>query len=76
MNIRLSCAVLALAALGSAAPTLAQKTPDQLRAQRAEKLAKPVFKAANWILDYDKAREQAKKDGKLLLTYFTRSYSP
>jgi len=34
-----------------------------------------VFQKAPWVMDYDKAREQAKKDGKLLFTYFTRSYA-
>ena len=54
-----------------------EKTPEQLVEQRAEKLAKPVFHEADWIInDYDKAKAVAKKEGKWILTYFTRSYSP
>ncbi len=49
---------------------------ERLRAQRSEKLAKPVFKNAAWRLDYDAARREAEADGKLILTYFTRSYAP
>ena len=48
---------------------------DELIVEREKKLAKPVFKHANWLFDYDEAREEAKKQGKLLFTYFTRSYA-
>ena len=48
---------------------------ESLKAKRAEKLAKPVFQNAKWELDYDKARETAKKQGKWVLAYFTRSYA-
>ena len=58
-------------------PTLpAQKSQPQLVEQRAEKLAKPFVTSAPWMLDYDKARAAAKKQDKILLAYFTRSYSP
>lgn len=53
----------------------APKTPEELTKLRAEKLAKPVFQKAAWIADYDEARAQAKKDGKLIFAYFTRSYA-
>ena len=52
------------------------KTQGELEAQRAKKLAKPVFKLANWVMDYDEARTRAKAEGKLILTYFTRSFAP
>ncbi|MBL8724049.1 MAG: hypothetical protein JNK49_08380 [Planctomycetes bacterium] len=42
---------------------------------RTKKLAKPVFQKAPWVMDYDQARQQAKQEGKLLFTYFTRSYA-
>ena len=51
------------------------KSQDELITERENKLAKPVFHEANWIFDYDEARAEAKKQGKLLFTYFTRSYS-
>ena len=54
---------------------LPAQSQDDLIAERAKKLAKPIFKEANWIFDYDEARREAKKQGKLLFTYFTRSYA-
>jgi hypothetical protein len=66
-----------LALLASLAPAQNRPQPsqDSLKEKRTEKLAKPVFQKAPWVTDYDKAREQGKKDGKLLFTYFTRSYA-
>ncbi|HEX5052190.1 MAG TPA: hypothetical protein VFZ65_10490 [Planctomycetota bacterium] len=65
------------ALLASLLPAQQRPTPSQqdLQKMRAEKLAKPVFEKANWIADYDKARETAKKQGKLIFAYFTRSYA-
>ena len=57
-----------------AGPMPAQ-SQDDLKKKRAEKLAKPVFKNAAWTTDYDAARKRAKEEGKLVLTYFTRSYA-
>ncbi len=57
------------------AAALPGQSQADLIAERAKKLAKPLFKKANWIFDYDEARAEAKKQGKLLFTYFTRSYS-
>ena len=54
---------------------LSAQSQDDLIAERAKKLAKPIFKEGNWIFDYDEARAEAKKQGKLLFTYFTRSYA-
>lgn len=66
-----------LAAFAAFAPAQSRPAPNQddLKAKRTEKLKKPVFTKAPWVTDYDKAREQAKKEGKLLFTYFTRSYA-
>lgn len=75
MNLR---HILPLAALlGALLPAQNRQQPsqEQLTQLRADKLAKPVFQKAPWVMDYDKAREQAKKDGKLLFAYFTRSYA-
>ena len=46
----------------------------RLRARRAEKLAKPVFSAALWHTDFDRARAVAASEGKIILAYFTNSY--
>jgi|RhiMethySRZTD1v2_1073278.scaffolds.fasta_scaffold00406_34 hypothetical protein len=53
-----------------------ERSQDEYKQMRAEKLAKEVFKKASWIRDYDKARETAKQEGKLIFAYFTRSYVP
>lgn len=65
MNI----AVLAALVLG-----LAQG--DGLEAKKAEKLKSEFLKKAPWSLDYDKAREEAKKRGTPIFAVFSRSYSP
>ncbi len=49
---------------------------ESLIAKKEKKLAEDWLKNANWILDYDKARETAKKEKKLIFTYFARSYAP
>lgn len=65
---------LLAAALPAQGP--AQKdSPEQLKAKRTEKLAKDVFKKAPWTFDYDAARAEAKKTGKPIFAYFTRSYA-
>ena len=48
----------------------------ELQAKYEKKVAKDFVSHGNWILDYDVARAKAKEEGKLLFTYFTRSYSP
>ena len=40
-----------------------------------EKLKESWLVDGGWITDYDKAREEAKKSGKLIFAYFTRSYA-
>ena len=57
------------------APQGQEKSQEELVKMRDEKLALPVFDKADWTFDYDKARERAKKEGKLIFTYFSRSYS-
>ncbi len=66
-----------LTALGVGTPLPAQARPSQqdLIEQREEKLESRFLQKANWILDYDEAREVAKQQGKLIFTYFTRSYA-
>ena len=40
-----------------------------------KKLKEPWLVEGGWITDYDKAREEAKKSGKLIFAYFSRSYA-
>ena len=67
--------VPALLGLAMAAPAAAQGE-ETLESKLENKLAKSFVTHGNWILDYDEAREIAKKEGKLIFVYFTRSYSP
>lgn len=65
-----------LATLTLSASLLAQqKSQEELIQMRDDKLAKPVFALANWNTDYDAVRAEAKKSGKLIFAYFTRSYA-
>ena len=65
----------ALLAIAFTPDLTAQPGQADLIAERAKKLAKPVFQKADWIFDYDQARAEAKKQQKLLFTYFTRSFA-
>src|ERR1700690_3491752 len=49
---------------------------QDLVAKRDEKLKSEFLKKADWITDYDKARETAKSSGKVMFTLFSRSYAP
>ena len=68
-------AVIAGSLALTAALPAQQKSQEELITEREKKLAKPLFQEANWIFDYEQAREEARTQGKLLFTYFTRSYS-
>lgn len=70
-TIPISISILALAVLLPAQ----QKNQEELKQLRAEKMAKEVFKKADWSFDYDAARAKAKKTGKPIFAYFTRSYA-
>ncbi len=61
-------ALLALAAGGAA-------RAGDLEDKRDALLKEGWLKKADWITDYDKAREEAKKSGKMIFGYFTRSYA-
>lgn len=76
MYIRQLTAIAVLTSLCAALPAQ-QKGPsqEQLKQQREEKLGKEVFTKADWTFDYDKARAEAKKSGKLIFAYFSRSYA-
>jgi len=63
-------AVATMVAIGSSA--FGQSAEEK----RDKKLASEFLKKSAWITDYDKAREEAKKSGKPIFGYFTRSYAP
>src|SRR5262249_33868535 len=78
MNRRLPSvrATFALTALALANLPATAQSPQELRQKLDAKLAKAEFKQAPWLTDYEAARAKAKAEGKLVLAYFTRSYSP
>lgn len=61
--------------LGFCAAVSAQQGQDALIQKRDAKLKAAFLAKAAWITDYDKAREEAKKSGRLIFAYFTRSYA-
>lgn len=67
--MRTLLAVLALTLSASA-------QEDDLVAKRDAKLKSEFLKKADWITDFDKARETAKSTGKVIFTVFSRSYAP
>ena len=71
---RLLTLATAAALLLGAAPAFAQ-SPDDLKQKLEAKLQEPWTKSPEWITDYDKAREEAEKTGKVIFAYFTRSYA-
>ncbi len=67
---------LALALSTFAAQTWAQQpSQDELKKRKSDKLAADFLKKAGWVADFAAAKEEAKKSGKLVFAYFTRSYS-
>ncbi len=77
MRARISATALALLIGAFAASAAnAQRSQEELKARYEKKLKKEFLQKASWFTDYDEARAEAKAKGKLILTYFTRSYSP
>lgn len=67
------------ATIAPAAPAAAQDPAEQqakFKELYAQKLKKEFIANGGWLTDYDQARKLAKEQGKLLFTYFSRSYSP
>lgn len=56
--------------------TAASASTDDLQEKYEKKLAKEFVGYGNWITDYDVALSTAKKQGKVLFVYFSRSYAP
>lgn len=48
----------------------------ELQKRYEEKVSKDWLKKANWSLELEDALARAKKEGKPVFAYFTRSYSP
>lgn len=65
-----------LLALGAFAGTAVAQDQSDMQARYEKKLNKDFVSFGGWITDYDVARETAKKEGKVIFAYFSRSYSP
>ena len=52
----------------------AQQTDLQEKYQK--KISQEWFTKGGWTDDYGAARARAKKEGKVIFTYFTRSFAP
>ncbi len=52
-----------------------EKSPEEFTRLFEEKSAKPWIRKGAWLTDFDEACAQAKKQGKLVFAYFTRSYA-
>ena len=70
--------ILSTLALLVAAPGLiAQgKSQEELKKLYDHKVNEAWYTDGGWIADFAAAKARAKKEDKLLFTYFTRSYSP
>ena len=70
---RLSLLSLPLALLAQGACGQSQ---EALQERYEAKIGQDWFVDGGWSDDYDAVRARAKKEGKVILVYFTRSYSP
>jgi len=52
-----------------------QKSVKELTDLYEKKVAKDFVQKGGWILDWDEASALARKEGKPIFAYFTRSYS-
>ena len=64
-----------LVCVAATAVASAQGDQAELVKKRDDKLKAEFFKKATWITDFDQAKAEAKKSGKLIFAYFTRSYA-
>lgn len=72
--------LLLAAALFLVLPSFASAQPkspsqDDLKKQKEKLLQDPFLKNGSWTTDYEKALAEAKKSGKPIFVYFTRSYA-
>jgi hypothetical protein len=68
-------ALLSLGRVARADDATEEKRQAQYKTNRDALLKEEWLKKADWITDYDKARAEAKKSGKTIFGYFTRSYA-
>ncbi|NUN50685.1 MAG: hypothetical protein HUU15_17905 [Candidatus Brocadiae bacterium] len=66
---------LALSIL-SALTATAGPSQEELIKKRDKKLGEAWVTKQPWFTDYAKAKAEAAKSGKIIFTYFSRSYSP
>jgi len=52
-----------------------KQTPEELTKRYEKMLESPWIAKGHWIVDYDEARARAKREGKLIFVYFSRSYA-
>lgn len=71
-------ALTPMALIALAQPLLAQRSYDQekMKASYAEMQTHSWFTDGGWITDFDVAKATAKKTGKPIFAYFTRTYAP
>ena len=64
---------------GLAVPVMAASqstSPEEYQKRYEEKISKDWLKKADWSLDLEASLARAKKEGKPVFAYFTRSYAP
>lgn len=59
-----------------ATPVAAQDAEMTLQEKYDEHVAAEWVSHGNWMTDYDAALAKAKKEGKYVFAYFSRSYAP
>ncbi len=71
--------LVALCGLAFAPDVFAQRrlpSQSELEKRKQKKLRSTFLKQARWVKDFDKAKKESRRSGKLILAYFTRSYAP
>jgi len=71
----LRSAAIALALFAASGDVLAQADQEQMKKNLEKKLESEFLKKTTWTTDFDEAKAAAKKQGKNIFAYFTRSYA-
>ncbi len=74
--VRALSGLLLLATISSALVAQEKNPQESLLEKHASKLKKEFLSRVTWEGSFDSAMTKAKKEGKLILAYFTRSYAP
>ena len=74
--LRYGALLLGLFAVAAPAATAQGQENAELREKYDKKLQKEFVSKIGWANSLEEARATAKKEGKLVLGYFTRSYAP